>query len=99
MEQCVVKIARTWRTAEPPNAHTSEEVELFQRAPVASPGPDPKTPLVSPVSSPIEADCVVESTFPSSVHEDSAQPLSRCMRHCLRSCLICIKTSYAIIRT
>ena len=33
-----------WRTAEPPNTRASEEVEPFQRAPVASPDPDPETP-------------------------------------------------------
>ena len=47
-----------WRTAEQPNTRASEEVEPFQRAPVALPGPDPETPLVDPASSPVEADCV-----------------------------------------
>ena len=69
-----------WRTAEPPNTQTSEEAESFERAPVASPGADPETPLVSPASSPVEADCVGESASPSSVHEDSAQPLWRSPR-------------------
>ena len=47
-----------WRTAESPNTCTSEEVEPFQRAPNASPDPDPETPLFGPASSPVEADCV-----------------------------------------
>ncbi|KAK2559442.1 hypothetical protein P5673_018077 [Acropora cervicornis] len=57
-----------------------EEVEPFQRAPAASPDPDPETPLVGPASSPVEADCVGEPALPSSVHEDSAQPLRRSTR-------------------
>ena len=78
-----------WRTAELQNTQTSEEIEPFaevQRAPVASPGPVPETPLASPASSPIEADFVGESaspspvTPPSSVPEDTAQPLTRSTR-------------------
>ena len=69
-----------WRTAEPPNTRTAEEVEPFQRAPVASPGPDPETPLVDPASSPVEADCVGESASSSSVNGNSAQPLTRFTR-------------------
>lgn len=69
-----------WRTAESPNTCTSEEVEPFQRAPAASPDPDPETPLFGPASSPVEADCVGEPALPSSVHEDSAQPLRRSTR-------------------
>ena len=69
-----------WRTAEPPNTRPSEEVEPFERAPVASPGPDPEIPLVDPASSPVEADCVGESATPSSVYEDLAQPLTRFTR-------------------
>ena len=78
-----------WRTAEPQNAQACEEVEPFaevQRAPVASPGPVPETPLVSPASTPIEADCVGESASPSpvmspsSVPESTAQPLRRSTR-------------------
>ena len=68
-----------WQTAESPNTWTSEEVEPFQRAPAASPDPDPETPLFGPASSPVEADCVGEPALPS-VHEDSAQPLRRSMR-------------------
>ena len=69
---------------------TSEEIEPFeevQRAPVASPGPVPETPLASPASSPIEADCVGESASPSPVTlpfsvppEDTVQPLRRSTR-------------------
>ena len=78
-----------WRTAEPQNTQTSEEVEPFaevQRAPIASPGPVLETPLVSPASTPIEADCVGEYaspspvTPPSSVPEGTAQPLRRSTR-------------------
>ena len=64
-----------WRTAQRPNTRASEEVEPFKRAPVASPGPDPETPLVDP-----EAGCVDESASSSSVYEDSAQPLTRFTR-------------------
>ncbi|KAK2569513.1 hypothetical protein P5673_005331 [Acropora cervicornis] len=49
-------------------------------APAASPDPDPETPLFGPASSPVEADCVGEPALPSSVHEDSAQPLRRSTR-------------------
>ena len=69
-----------WQTAESPNTWTSEEVEPFQRAPAASPDPDPETPLFGLASSPVEADCVSEPALPSSVHEDSAQPLRRSTR-------------------
>ena len=69
-----------WRTAKSPNTWTSEEVEPFQRAPVASPGPDPETPLFAPASSPDAADCVGELALPSSVHGDSAKPLRRSTR-------------------
>lgn len=69
-----------WRTTEQPNTRASEEVEPFQRAPVALPGPDPETPLVDPASSSVEGDCVGESASPSSVDEDSAQPLTRFTR-------------------
>ena len=78
-----------WRTVELQNTQTSEENAPFaevQRAPFASPGPVPETPLVSPASSPIKADCVGESaspspvTPPSSVPEDTAQPLTRSTR-------------------
>ena len=57
-----------------------------QRAPVVSPGPVSGTPLVSPALSPVEADCVGESaspspvTPPSSIPEDTAQPLRRSRR-------------------
>ena len=78
-----------WRTAEPQNVQACEEVEPFaevQRAPVASPGPVPETPLVSPAPTPIEADCVGESASPSpvmspsSVPEVTAQPHRRSTR-------------------
>ena len=81
----------------------------FQRAPAASPDPDPETPLVGPASSPVEADCVGEPALPSSVHEDSVRPLRRSTREgrppkrfrtlSCRNCLIRIRTSCAIIRT
>ena len=105
-----------WRTAEPQNAQACEKVEPFaevQRAPVASPGPVPETPLVSPASTPIEADCVGESASPSplmspsSVPEGTAQPLRRSTRqrrHPARfkdfTCRdIRIRTSKAVVRT
>ena len=69
-----------WRTAKQPNTRAYEEVEPFQRALVALPGPVPETPLVDSASSPVEADCVGESASPSSVYEDSAQPLTRFAR-------------------
>ena len=77
-----------WRIAEPQNTQTSEEVEPFaevQRAPVASPGPVPETPLVSPALTPIRADYLGESasppvTPPSSEPEDTAKPLRRSTR-------------------
>ena len=106
-----------WQTAEPQNAQACEEVEPFakvQRAPVASPGPVPETPLVSPASTPIEADCVGESASPSpvmspsSVPEDTAQLLLGdprdkedllCVSRILSCCDIGIRTSKAVVRT
>ena len=61
----------------------SEQVEPFAEVrgvPVASPGPVPETPLVSPAPSPIEAECVAESASPSPIPEVVAQPLRRSMR-------------------
>ena len=68
MERFFVKIERTYgELRKPQNTQTSEEVEPFsevQRALVASPGPVPEIPLVSPASPPIEANCVGESASP-----------------------------------
>ena len=78
MEQCVVEIVRTY--GELLNHRIRGHLEPFQRATAASPDPDPETPLFGPASAPVEADCVGEPALPSSVHEDSAQPLRRSTR-------------------
>lgn len=64
--------------ADPQHTHISGEVAPFaavQRVLVASPGPDPETPLVSLASSPIDGDYVGETASPPSVPEDTAQAL------------------------
>jgi len=62
--------------ADPQHTHIAGEVEPFtqvQMVLVASPGPDPETPLISLALSPIDGDCVGESASPHSVREDTAQ--------------------------